>query len=303
MDPFASVVIPAYNAQAVLPGQLAALAGQRDAPAFEVVVVDNRSTTSPQPVVDAWGGLLHARLVRAFDAQGVSYARNVGLSAARGRYVLICDADDEVGPRWVAAHCAALEGGVALSTGPLEVCHLNDPVYAELFLGGPGCTVEPYPVSGYLPFAYGANMGMHRVEALKLGGFDTSMAGGGDDEDFSWRAQEAGWPLIVSPDALVHYRLRPDPQALYRQHVAYARGTVQLRYKQPARLTGGVSARWIVAQGLRIARTWPTTSADSPERLRLIRDWGAVVGNAQGLWRHRLRRQGLEAEHLGIGAP
>ena len=52
--------------------------------------------------------LLHLRLVDSSDRPGASHARNVGARAATAPALAFCDADDEVGPGWVAAMGNAL---------------------------------------------------------------------------------------------------------------------------------------------------------------------------------------------------
>ena len=111
--PRISVVIPAYNAERFLPLQLEALDMQSDAPPYEVIVVDNRSSDGTAALVDrlaipltstaltpsasiAWGNVasaLHgaARTVVRVDPGQSTAVRQIAdacltaLTAARGR--------------------------------------------------------------------------------------------------------------------------------------------------------------------------------------------------------------------------
>ena len=75
-----SVVIPTFNAADVIEQQLAALAGQKDAAPFEVVVADNGSTDDLASAVAQWRKALPGlRVVDASRDRGVSVARNVGI--------------------------------------------------------------------------------------------------------------------------------------------------------------------------------------------------------------------------------
>jgi len=97
-DPFVSVVIPALNVADTIGDQLDALAHQTYAGAWEVVVSDNGSTDATRERVEVWRDRLpHLRIVDSSRRRGVSPARNVGVEAARGDLVLICDGDDVVG--------------------------------------------------------------------------------------------------------------------------------------------------------------------------------------------------------------
>ena len=86
--PLVSIVIPAYNEAENLLGTLASLAQLHRRYPTELIVVDNGST-------DATAELLWECGVRTVTEprRGRSYARQSGLKAARGTYVLSADAD------------------------------------------------------------------------------------------------------------------------------------------------------------------------------------------------------------------
>src|SRR5207247_311145 len=76
---------------------------------------------------------------------------------------------------------------------------------------------------GYLPMAAGCSIGITRSTFLDLDGFDEGMHYA-EDVEFCWRAQQAGVPLHFVPDAIIHYRFRDRPRAIYRQARGYGRG-------------------------------------------------------------------------------
>jgi GT2 family glycosyltransferase len=60
----------------------------------------------------------------------------------------------------------------------------------------------------FLPYAVGASMGVQTEVFRALGGFDESYTGGGgDDVEFSIRAQLMGCSVEFAPDAVMRYRL------------------------------------------------------------------------------------------------
>ena len=84
-----SVVIPAYNAGRTLPDTLAALRNQSVPPEdYEVIVVDDGSTDETPSVVRRLGAKCITQPNR-----GPAAARNRGVRAARGEFVLFTDAD------------------------------------------------------------------------------------------------------------------------------------------------------------------------------------------------------------------
>ena len=101
--PQISVVIPHLNQPDLLGRCLGALAGQQAAPAFEVpafevIVVDNGSSTPPAAVCAGFG----ARLL-AESTPGPGPARSRGAAAAQGEILAFIDADCRAEPDWLAA--------------------------------------------------------------------------------------------------------------------------------------------------------------------------------------------------------
>ena len=221
--PAVSVVIPAYDAAAVIERQLSALAGQADAPPFEVIVADNRSSDDTAAVAGRWAARFPCglRVVAARRVQGVSHARNAGSAAARAERILLCDADDAVAPNWVAAMTAGLEDA------DLVGCAL---VMDRADRAGHACSrVEPLRrIFGYLPYASGGGMGYRARVWQHVRGFDESFPAGHEDVDFCWRAQEAGFRLAAVPRTHVAYTQRDTPRAALRQYRGYAQGAVLL---------------------------------------------------------------------------
>jgi len=89
--PSASVVITTYNQARFLSSAIESVREQTVAP-DELIVVDDGSTDDPGSIVCRYPA---TRLIRQRN-RGVSAARNAGLRAARGRYVLFLDAGDRL---------------------------------------------------------------------------------------------------------------------------------------------------------------------------------------------------------------
>lgn len=109
-----SIVLPAYNEEALLPATLERL---RDAMATaplrgEIVVCDNNSTDGTARAAEAAG----ARLV--FEpVNQISRARNAGARAARGRFLVFVDADSLVPAPLLREALGALASGRACGGG------------------------------------------------------------------------------------------------------------------------------------------------------------------------------------------
>lgn len=219
-----SVVIPAYNAEDFINEQIEALLNNSLLP-DEIIVSDNGSTDQTRNIVQSWGR--KNSLVRCVDSsarRGVSYARNVGCSAAQGDSLLICDADDIVSSDWVEKIVEALNDSDMVGAG-YQTLLLNE----EL-----GCyqldeinVSQPHVVEG-TPYLLGGNIGFKRTVMDTIGGFDSSYQGGHDEVDFCLRAIRAGFKLGWIAEPLLQYRQRPSARALARQSRNYGRTWVQL---------------------------------------------------------------------------
>ena len=166
--PTLSLVIPAYNEEAVIERCLLAVLAQTQAPR-EVIVVDNRSTDGTAEVVRRMiqdrpeAGI---RLLRQFEAQGLVPTRNAGFAAATGDVLGRIDADSVLAPDWVANVTRAMaDPGIGAVTGPVTYydvpvvgsCRVSDDVVRRALwhLGRRRC-----------PFLYGSNMAI-RAAAWK----------------------------------------------------------------------------------------------------------------------------------------
>jgi len=113
-----SIVVPAYNEEALLPRTLSRLReAMAEVPfAGEIVVCDNNSTDGTRAAAEGAG----ARVV--FEPRNqISRARNTGARATRGRWLVFVDADTEVPAALLAAALRALSCGTACGGGSTVV--------------------------------------------------------------------------------------------------------------------------------------------------------------------------------------
>ena len=198
-----SVLIPVLNASGVLPDQLEALTRQTFDGSWEVVIADNGSTDGLREVARAFESRLPAlRVVRADGRPGPSHARNIAAREAAGELLLFCDADDVVSPGWIEAMRSASEGTFVLAGSG---AHARDPHSL-----GPSDGCVPCPGNfRFLPWSGTGNLGVpHRIFRA-LDGFSEERIIG-EDVDFCWRAQLAGYELRFVSDAFVAYRDRSN---------------------------------------------------------------------------------------------
>ncbi|HZP31227.1 MAG TPA: glycosyltransferase [Acidimicrobiia bacterium] len=268
-EPVASVVLCVRNGESTLPGQLAALDAQDDAPRWEAVLVDNASCDGTRALLDEFAARHHDARVITETRVGLNFARNAGIAAARGSKILLCDADDEVSPQWLRSLAAALDRADVVG-GALEIVRLNPPPHRPEWQNQTGAL----PESLGRPYAVGANLGFKRSVWESVGGFDARFAGGSDDTDFCLRAQDAGYTIAFEPTAVVHYRLRARLGRIARQHYGYGRGEERMIAKRGrlGLVDGRPRARWrcLATETVRDLRSLPANLASPDGRRRCV---------------------------------
>jgi glycosyltransferase involved in cell wall biosynthesis len=95
-SPDVSVVIPAWNEENNIFRSLSSIAATNTKRKVEIIVINNNSTDQTQDVLDKLG-------VRSYfePKQGISFARQLGLLKAKGKYHLCADSDTFYPPSWI----------------------------------------------------------------------------------------------------------------------------------------------------------------------------------------------------------
>jgi glycosyltransferase involved in cell wall biosynthesis len=220
-----TVVIPAHNAADLLGQQLDALCSQDYPNPWDVVVVNNLSTDATEQVATRYRDRLRIRVVNATAKPSAAHARNVGLQAATGDWVVFVDADDVADAGLLTAYGRMIDT-YPIVGGHLEDQKLNDPVVASWRFS---LTAGALPVAlERFPYVLTSNCAVRRDVFDVIGGFDEDLEYFGEDVDFSIRAALAGIEIGWIPDAVVHYRHRDSMKTLARQQFIWGRGSVVL---------------------------------------------------------------------------
>ncbi len=215
--PTISVIIPAYNAARHICLAVESVLAQ-DYPAVEIIVVNDGSTDETLSVLAPYAGRIH--LINQPN-RGVSAARNTGLQAASGKYLVFLDADD-----------LFLPGKLELQTGYLEnhpaVCVVfSDTLFFEegqetalarpffdrprikMSLGSPRQNALVFMKQNPFPI----HAAMVRAEyAAQVGGFDPVMAGN-EDWDYWYRlTSQGGAAYQAQPTGLYRHRVGSGSQ-------------------------------------------------------------------------------------------
>ncbi len=117
MDDLISIVVPVYNAEKTLDRCVCSLLGQTYEN-LEILLVNDGSRDGSLALCRSYAE--KDSRIRVIDKEngGVSSARNAGLDAATGRFVMFCDSDDWAEPDW----CGCMQAHHR--DGDLTVCEI-----------------------------------------------------------------------------------------------------------------------------------------------------------------------------------
>ncbi len=294
-QPRVTIIVPAYQAEETIEKCIESLllqdyAGHK----LEIIVVDNNSSDNTAQLVKKYPVkyLLEER-------QGACFARNKGLQNATGELIAFTDSDCFAEKDWIS--------------------RLVVPFLKDEKIGGVGGHLAPYPtdniVERYItyreiltqeimfrekenspPFFITANV-MYRADILReIGGFDNFFSINGEDADLSWRVVEAGYTLILEPEAIVLHKHRANVEKLFKQLFSYGVGTVAL-FKKYRKTLG--KSYWIhtlayknMLRGFCRAPFYVVSRKDELERfvplLDGINNLGFVLGKMYGSVKYKV---------------
>ena len=106
-NPLVSVIVPVYNAAKFLPTCLNSIINQTYQN-LEVIIINDGSTDNSPDIIEQYNE--KDNRIKAFTQknQGLSGARNTGLSKATGDYVTFVDSDDKIEPTMIEKLLSAL---------------------------------------------------------------------------------------------------------------------------------------------------------------------------------------------------
>lgn len=101
--PMFSIIVPVYNVQNYLAACVKSVAEQPGPKDWECILVDDGSTDASPQLCDAFAAEIPGFQVIHRKNGGLAAARNTGLKAASGDWVLFLDSDDAMAPGLLAA--------------------------------------------------------------------------------------------------------------------------------------------------------------------------------------------------------
>ena len=308
-DVTVSVVVATYDRPADLRRCLDSLLAQRTSRPLEIIVVDNHPASGvTRTALSEYSGIT----LVAEERGGLSYARNRGIAAARGRIIATTDDDVVCPPDWIERLMAPFrQADVMVVTGnvlPLQVDSEAQRMF-EVYGGlGRGFTKQRVDGRWFRRWRRAVptwELGCTANAAFRadiftdpdIGLMDEALGAGtptgcSEDTYVFYRVLKAGYAIAYEPEAFVWHRHRDSVAALRRQIYSYSKGHVAY---QLTTLLRDRDPRALVRLGYELPCTY---SRRAWERLRGRGEYPLsfvgleILGTLAGpfaLWRSRLR--------------
>ena len=237
--PSVSVIVCSYNGGRTLARCLESL-GKLNYPNYEVILVDDGSTDNTAEIAAQFPNVRYIHQTN----HGLSHARNTGAAAAKGQVFAYTDSDCMADPDWLYYLIGTLTssnyagvGGPNVSPparNSIQACVAAAP-------GGPSHVLLTDTVAEHIP---GCNMAFYRWAFENVGGFDPEYLKAGDDVDFCWRLQQAGFVIAFSPTAIVWHHRRFTLREFLKQQEGYGEAESLLRFKHLIFFGPTGTAKW-----------------------------------------------------------
>jgi GT2 family glycosyltransferase len=289
-----SVIVPSRDRPEMLGECVASILAGNELPR-ELVIVD-QSAAEHQALAEM-GTVKGCRvLYRHSASRGAAAARNEGFAIANQETLLFVDDDILVAAGWLGAitRAAYSDGGTTLISGRVRfMATQQDGGFA------PSLIDEDLPkiFEGRIwnDMLFSGNMACTRAVFERLGPFDPRLGAGGpyhsaEDNDYGFRALEAGYRIRYEPDALVHHQAWRSKKNYSRLQWAYGVGqgaflTKHFRLRDRYTLTR-LRRNFVI----HVMGAFEKRNADPPEaKAHAARALGLIYGSVRWMMMERLR--------------
>lgn len=219
-----SIIMPCYNDGAYIEEAVASVRAQTYEN-IELIIIDDGSD-DPKTLEILQKMCAEGVTVLHTDHLRPAGARNAGIAAAKGTYILPVDSDDTIEAEYVARAVEVMESSENIG---IVYCH------ADLFGEETGPWVLPeYSLEAILlDNVIFVTALFRREDWEKVGGFRTTMKHGMEDYDFWLSILELGRDVYQLPETFFHYRIKPASRTTrFMDDPAVVRETYRDIYRQ-----------------------------------------------------------------------
>ncbi len=228
-----SFAICAYNEEKYIGDTLRAIIECASENLLEIIVINNASTDKTAEVSSTFPNV---KVVKE-NRKGLTYARQAGLTAAKGDLLACVDADTHVSKEWFEILNREFEKDPKLVclSGPYEFYDLpNSKVFLGLLMkvwykGAQFIAL----FTGYL--VQGGNFVAKRQALLDIGGFDTAIEFYGEDTNIARRLHNVGKVKFLSSFKAQSSARRLNAHGLIKLSYLYGANFIsEILFKKPA---------------------------------------------------------------------
>jgi cellulose synthase/poly-beta-1,6-N-acetylglucosamine synthase-like glycosyltransferase len=232
-----TVVIPVHNGEQWLEPVLDAVLAQADGRSLEIIAVEDGSQDRSPDILARYAAAGHLTVI---DGPGCGAAAALNAGIRRATFPIVCQVDQDVvlRPGWITTLTAALaDPRVAAAQGYYETPREASPWARAMGLDLESRYRRMLTARSEIDHVCTGNTA-YRVSALAdVGWFDESL-GYGYDNDISYRLVDAGYRLVICPDARSVHHWRDGWRAYASQQYGFGYGRLDLVAKHRNRMTG-----------------------------------------------------------------
>lgn len=200
--PLVSVVIPCYNQSEYLPEAVRSVMAQTFSD-WEIVIVDDGSTDATSQVAQSLRAECSSHQIQVIRQlnHGLATARNAGIQAARGQYILPLDADDCLHPQMLQKTVSILQGQPEVSIVYTDTVTFG---LKEEYWGTGSVELDTLCQRNLICYCSLFRKDMWNA----VGGYNPNMIWGYEDWDFWVSCWGQGYRGERVPEGLFRYRIR-----------------------------------------------------------------------------------------------
>lgn len=208
--PLISVIVPVYNVVPYLDACLNSIK-QQTYPNLEIIVVEDCSTDRSKQILAPHLTDQRIKLIQHVKNSGLSVARNTGMAAAIGEYIMFVDSDDVIDTNLVQAclqgALASVADVVLLSVKPFQD---GKPVQEVPELKARAHSYQPITQAEYFNYEHFAWLKFMRTQLIRSAHLQFPADQYYEDWPFHWQTGFVAAKIVVISDGYYHYRQRGD---------------------------------------------------------------------------------------------
>lgn len=218
--PLCSVIVVNYNGRDLLKSFMPSIINMKY-PNFEVILVDNASKDNSVNIVKKL--FPKVKIIQNTKNDGTAEGSNVGLSLAKGEFILWLSNDMEIEPDFLnqLVELANSSKNIGICTCKMKRITENFEKLNQIDSVGGNLDIFGFPSAiginqidkGQLDqvsevfFSFGGALLIKKSVLDLVGGYDPAFFTLADDIDLCWRVRLAGFKVMVQPSAVLYHRV------------------------------------------------------------------------------------------------